>query len=58
MFYSYYSLFIHNIQFNSFFIWSLKDEHCLQSLDGRHGCERMLVGFITTCTYATSAYHH
>jgi hypothetical protein len=23
---------------------------------GRHGCDRMLVGFITT--YASSAYHH
>jgi hypothetical protein len=25
--------------------------------DGRRGCDRMVVGFITT-TYATSVYHH
>jgi hypothetical protein len=28
-------------------------------ISGRHGRERMVVGFITTCCiYAISAYHH
>ena len=25
---------------------------------GRRGCDRMVVGFITTCMYAISAYRH
>ena len=32
--------------------------HFQNFLGGRHGRDRMVVGFITTCTYAISAYHH
>ena len=30
----------------------------LNNLIGCRGCDRMIVGFITTCTYVFSAYYH